>query len=1225
MGPVSPASSLEPKTTTRDQKPPNFAIADTGATGHYILESTPHTNKVPANPPITVTLPDGSTTHSTHMCTIPLPALPPAATIAHIMPGLANHALVSIGQLCDHGCNALFTPADVQIYRNQRLILHGPRDHNGLWRLAIHQPTAQPPTNAPTGHANVIVRTTTMAELMAYLHACLFSPAISTLLDAVNNNQLTTFPGLTNSHIQRHLQKPMATSMGHLDQERQGLRSTKPKPAKDTDDEPMETLTTPTHTIFAAIEDIPIRTGQIHTDQTGQFPAISSEGNRYVMVLYDYDSNAILAEPLKSRTGAEILRGFKHLQQILVKHGLRPKLHRLDNEASTILKEFLVDEAIEYQLVPPGQHRRNAAERAIRTWKNHFIAGLCSVNPHYPLQLWDKLIPQANITLNLLRRSRINPALSAHAQIFGAFDFNKTPLAPPGTSVLVHEKADSRKSWAPHGKPGFYLGPAMEHYRCYRVYILETNAERVADTVEFFPHKIPMPALSATDAAQHAVRDLIEAINQPHPATPFPHLGDEQLVAIREIADILTAPVPRVRTAETQPTAHTNIPTYGAPQPAPQLQPQFAAKVSLPTQAQPDTNLDVMFDTPQLLPRFTPQAHAVFDPATGKEMEYRDLLKNANLRHIWQSSASREFGRLAQGLPSQNIQGTDTIRFIRVTDMPPGRTATYARFVCSLRPNKEEVERTRITVGGDRIDYPGDTHAPTGDITLLKLMVNSTLSTEGAKMVILDLKNFYLGTPLPRPEYMKIHISLIPDEIIEHYNLRPLVYKDHVYIEINQGMYGLPQAGLLANNLLAQRLAHHGYYRTRHTPGLWRHVTRPISFALVVDDFAIKYVGKAHADHLIAALTQQYEGVTIDWAAKIFCGITIDWDYKRRTATLSMPQYITKALEKFQHPLPAKPQHAPHRHSAPQYGAKTQMIDPPDTTNLLPAHLKRRIEQIVGTCLYYGRAVDSTILVALSAIASQQAHATEQTQAAAKQLLDYLATHPDAKITYHASDMILKIHSDAGYLNETKARSRAGGHFYLGNQSDKPDFTNGAVLNPTGILKHVASSAAEAEVGALFVNAKEGEILRTTLTEMGHPQPATTIYTDNSTATGIMNNTIHRQRSRAMDMRYHWTQDRVAQQHFHVLWIPAAENLADYFTKHFPGTHHQQMRPQYVGDAQHQLVTASLRGCANPSLNPAQTATSTRQPHSQDARLTSQRHSKNPLHTSATNVIYALI
>ena len=110
-----------------------------------------------------------------------------------------------------------------------------------------------------------------------------------------------------------------------------------------------------------------------------------------------------------------------------------------------------------------------------------------------------------------------------------------------------------------------------------------------------------------------------------------------------------------------------------------------------------------------------------------------------------------------------------------------------------------------------------------------------------------------------------------------------------IYIEIRKGMYGLPQAGMLANKLLKRRLAKHGYYEVRHTPGYWRHVWRPIDFTLVVDDFGVGYDGNEHALHLLQTLRLYYEAVSVDWTGKLYCGITLKWDYLKRTCELSIP------------------------------------------------------------------------------------------------------------------------------------------------------------------------------------------------------------------------------------------------------------------------------------------------------------------------------------------------
>ena len=198
---------------------------------------------------------------------------------------------------------------------------------------------------------------------------------------------------------------------------------------------------------------------------------------------------------MKNRTNEVILAAYQRVISLLKSRGLQPKLQKLDNEASQVLQQYMVEEYIDFQLVPPGLHRRNAAERAIRTFKNHFIAGLCNTAADFPLTLWDQLLPQALMTLNLLRTSRINPRLLAWSQVHGIFDFNRTPLVPPGTRVLVHEKPSLRGTWSPHAVDGWYLGPAMLHNRCYRVWILETTSERIADTVVWFPTKVSMPNL----------------------------------------------------------------------------------------------------------------------------------------------------------------------------------------------------------------------------------------------------------------------------------------------------------------------------------------------------------------------------------------------------------------------------------------------------------------------------------------------------------------------------------------------------------------------------------------------------------------------------------------------------------------------------------------------------------------------------------------------------------
>ena len=170
-------------------------------------------------------------------------------------------------------------------------------------------------------------------------------------------------------------------------------------------------------------------------------------------------------------------------------------------------------------------------------------------------------------------------------------------------------------------------------------------------------------------------------------------------------------------------------------------------------------------------------------------------------------------------------------------------------------------------------------------------MWNSVISTKNARYITANLKLFYLTAPMDRYEYMHMPLKIIPEHIIKQYNLCEKAKNGYVYMEIRRATYRLPQTGILANRLLKQCLAKHGYYEVSHTPGLWKHISHPISFTLVVDDFGIKYIGKEHADHLLAALQEHYT-LDIDWAGKLYCSITLDWDYENGMVNISMPGYI---------------------------------------------------------------------------------------------------------------------------------------------------------------------------------------------------------------------------------------------------------------------------------------------------------------------------------------------
>jgi hypothetical protein len=232
----------------------------------------------------------------------------------------------------------------------------------------------------------------------------------------------------------------------------------------------------------------------------------------------------------------------------------------------------------------------------------------------------------------------------------------------------------------------------------------------------------------------------------------------------------------------------------------------------------------------------------------------------------------------------------------------------------------------------------------------------------------------------------------LPKEFAQIYKLHDLANtNDFISIKIQKGMYGLPQAGILMQELLKKRLNKHGYHQSPITPGLWQHNFCPISFTFCVDAFGIKNVGREHIEQLSGILKEHYK-CSQDWSGARYFGINIGWDYINKNAHVSMLNYIPEALIRFQHVPPTKPQHQPYPHVKPTYSATKQYGETIDTSPPLSKENKKYVQELVGTFLYYAQCVDSTMLTALGSIAIQQANPTKNTMIKVKQFLDYAST-----------------------------------------------------------------------------------------------------------------------------------------------------------------------------------------------------------------------------------------
>ena len=1254
---------------------------DSGADNHYIKEKDRQAVGLPILRKSTkrVGVANGNSSKGVNQTTLPIPQLPKQATTADTFDQWASN-LMSVGRVSDANTLSIFTKDGVTVYKEDDVlitckgtpILIGKRDERGRYRIPLEQRKGQWRPRRPSKkakkylhQANSVYDLPSTEEAIKWMHAVCGYPVKSTWLKAIKAGNYTGWPMLTERNVQKYYPETNETPKGHMNQARKNVRSTKPKPLHEYENK-NHLVGKKKHDIYTKVYDVK---DTIYSDQTGQFPTRSRRGNKYIMVMVEIDSNAILVEPMKSRKDAEMIRAYNSLMLRLKRAGITVKKHVLDNEVSNNMKDHIRDVyKLQMELVPPGCHRRNAAEVAIRNFKAHFLSILAGTAEDFPISLWDRLLPQAEITVNLIRQSNATPNVSAYAHLSGPFDYNKMPLAPMGCDAQIHEKTDKRGTWSYHSIDGWYLNTSPEHYRTHNCAIKSTKQERLTDTIQFNHKRITKPTLTHADKIMAALADCIKHIKNSGRDTQQQKRDILQLMKVtqkvvetnptaleRPVQASNTSSVPRVPTT-TQATLknvidegrritrsmsnsitnvtttitdnnNNNINRQRVPRVTNNVCPPTKSKASKLSRARarkatnstnngpasrtrskvkppsantraskpsrvsripkPSTSSTKNNNTgtanavmnmqsrrrkfrrlTRRMERLENEVHealAVMDKDTGKMLNYRQLLRIPKYREVWSKSSANEFGRLANGVGGRIKNPTNTIRFIHERDVPKNRMkdVTYGQFVCTIRPEKAEQERTRFTVGGDRINYPGDVATPTAEMLVAKMLFNSVVSTKGAKFMTMDISNFYLMTPLKRPEFIRIKLSDIPDEIIKEYKLKEKVTKNgSIYIEAIRGMYGLPQSGLLANQLLEKRLNRHGYHQSKYVPGLWKHTTRPIQFTLVVDDFGVKYVGEEHAQHLKSVLEEHYK-VTTDWTGTRYIGITLDWDYDKRQVHLSMPGYVQKALKQFQHVWKGKTQDSPFQSEPIRYGAKKQYAKNTSTSPKLNKKGKKFIQQVCGKFLFLGRAVDSTLLCPISAIASQAAEPTEDTLRQAMQLLDYLASQEEAVLTYKASEMILAVHSDASYLSEPKARSRAGGHFFLSSDSDIPA-NNGAILNIAHIIRHVMSSATEAELAALYIMAREAVYIRIILEEMGHKQPKTPLQTDNSMANAVVNGIVQPKRTKAMDMRFHWLRDREAQEQFRIHWRPGKSNYADYWTKHHPAKHHRTIRREFL-------------------------------------------------------------
>jgi hypothetical protein len=501
---------------------------------------------------------------STHTATVILP-LNKKASYGKILPGMSgDEALLSVGKIADGGYELLFTSDECLVFKKGTL----------EYDNSMAEMTATRKTDDDLYEYEHYVKDKALtlkryqhrishgsnAETVAYWSAVFGNPTDSTFYNAIKNHKDISIPGLTATMIIKNLPQSTETDAGHMRVKPSNIDSTKKLQNKR-----FRVYAIDTKRFFDA-----------YSDLCGRFPIQSFDGNEYILVFVHF-TGYIAIRALKNRSATTQAAAYNDILQVFKDRSMLPQTYMMDNEISpqvrAVLKSFTIDECkiqntYKTQLInlaTPDNKRANRAERIMDIIKPHIISTIAGCDHDFPMKTWDKLLPQIEITVNLLlRSSHVDPQLSCYGAIFGAYDFMNHPMAPAGVKVMKYRHPDKRQTWEHKSTLAFITGPALEHYRCFRVVDFMTGAESITDTVSFHPKKVTMPGSSKHELLTAAIQQLTDVIKHYHDENDISHTQSTQLVqTLLDYKQLYITPslsteqqFPRVKTETT--TKHIN-------------------------------------------------------------------------------------------------------------------------------------------------------------------------------------------------------------------------------------------------------------------------------------------------------------------------------------------------------------------------------------------------------------------------------------------------------------------------------------------------------------------------------------------------------------------------------------------------------------------------------------------------------------------------------------------
>jgi hypothetical protein len=856
---------------------------------------------------------------------------------------------------------------------------------------------------------------------------------------------------------------------------------------------------------------------------------------------------------------------------------------------------------VKMNLVPTANHRANKAERGIDIAKRQILGMLAGASAIFDKKDYDLAETQAEIVINSVREGK-KIEESAYYSFHGHdHDFDAHPMNIFGTRAELHIPDKKKQgSFGFKSQSVFYVGPALDFYRNYTFIEVGGRTPINGDTAMFYPEVVNTPQITegenlvkavdrlceamidagivkADDANAAKVREaLIERANEiatdeiatypsdhpelsdaltleEDPASEGETQGEKEKECSEDKNDESASEgdavqMPIKKTRKRQPAAKRKAKvkqkkarvTAKAGDPDIYRKGEYRPQVRMATTAQPHES-----DDPMVQEKLRSWLYAVYTDE-GKLTFTKSQQLEPTIAAQWLEKLENEMTRL--------IDTTGTAIPVAYSSVPQGQVASYCSLIMEKREGKDM--RVRMVFGGDRQAPKPEWTSRNSDMVTKKIFANALVSS-GKKLCILDIKDFYIASMnvLETPEYMFIAGKDISPNLRARFGHLIDDRTGRLMLQLVKSIYGMRQAGFIAQRNLIELLKKHGYKESGYD-SIFTSEDGKVIFLTHTDDFAIGYEEEIGVEKLKTILTEAGYKLVIDKEAKNFCGFQVkyDRDAKIPSITLSVEKTLEKALARFGFSLgdKQKTKTTPYPTAITQdnrnYDPREQAAD---ASRMLDEKELTLLQEMIGVLRYIAMAVYGHLELCIAKIAASMAEPRLAMLEAAKRIFQYLANPANRNrcLRYERSDMQLRAVSDASYGTETRFRSRTGGFIYLGRNDDE-EWINAPIEIICSVQQNVCTCTVEAEYVALFDIGTRLIYLKELIQGMGYTQQTIEIECDNQGAVGIATLTKNNRKMRHIAMRYHWTREQVLQKVFDIIWRTGKNNKADYATKY---------------------------------------------------------------------------